>query len=154
MLSRVADAIYWMGRYLERAENIARFLDVNWHLSLDLPTSQQTPWAALVAVSGDREAFADRYADESKENVMHFLTFDETYPNSIRCCLSKARENARTVREMIPIEMWEQVNTFHHFLAAQLLYEAAIRDNPNALCEEIKRTEPDARRIGRRGDGS
>ena len=139
MLSRVADAIYWMGRSLERAENTARFLDVNWHLALDLPNPEQNPWVALVAVTGDRAAFAERYADESRDNVIRFLTFDEDYPNSIQSCLSRARENARTVREMIPIEMWEQINTFYHWVVDQSQEEAVVRDNPNIFCEEVKR---------------
>ena len=139
MLSRVAAAIYWMGRYLERAENISRFLDVNWHLSLDLPNSPQNLWAALVAVTGDLEGFTERYTEESKHNVIHFLTFDEAYPNSIYSCLTRARENARTVREMIPIEMWEQINMFHHWVAGQAQEEGIARDNPHTFCEEVKR---------------
>lgn len=139
MLSRVADAIYWMSRYLERAENIARFLDVNWNLALDLPTSQQNPWGALVAVTGDQALFAERYADPSKENVIHFLTFDEEYPNSVRSCLSRARENAKMVREMIPIEMWEQINTFFHLVFLQSQEEDSVQDNLYSFCEEIKR---------------
>lgn len=139
MLSRVADAIYWMGRYLERAENIARFLDVNWHLALDLPHAQHNPWAALVAVTGDGAVFAERYSGESKENVIHFLTFDEACPNSILSCLSRARENARTVREMIPIEMWEQINTFYHWVATCAQDQGPVEDSPNTLCEEVKR---------------
>ena len=139
LLSRVAEAIYWMARYLERAENTARFIDVNWHLSLDLPNSAQNPWAALVAVTGDRERFAERYSDESKENVIHFLMFDEDYPNSIRSCLSQTRENARTVREMIPIEVWEEVNIFYHWMVEQSKQEVGVRESPNLLCEKVKR---------------
>ncbi len=138
MLSRVAEAIYWMGRYLERADNIARFLDVNWHLSLDMPISDQNPWAALVAVTGDRDLFLEQYGEESRENVIRFLTFDENYPNSTRSCLSCARENARTVREMIPIEMWEQINMFYHWVVEMSEVEAVVRDNPNAMCEEVR----------------
>jgi uncharacterized alpha-E superfamily protein len=138
MLSRVAEAIYWMGRYLERAENTARFLNVNWHLSLDLPSSPQDPWAALVAITGDQGLFDGKYTQATKENVIAFLTFDEAYPNSIRCCLASARENARTVREMIPIEMWEQINTFYHWVIDPSCDVTAVLDNPNALCEQVK----------------
>ena len=83
MLSRVADAIYWMGRYLERAENTARFLDVNWNLALDLPHSKLEPWEALVSVTGDRSVFTERYTDATKENIIQFLGFDADYPNSM-----------------------------------------------------------------------
>ena len=112
MLSRVADSLYWMSRYLERAENIARFLDVNWHLTLDLALMQQSHWSALVAVSGDRDLYRELYEDDSKDNVIRFLTFDKNYRNSIYSCLYSARENARAVRDLIPLEMWEFINVF------------------------------------------
>jgi len=112
MLSRVADAIYWMNRYVERAENIARFVDVNLALEIDLPEAHgQSHWLALVQAAGDEEAFAARYgAVPTRENVMRFLTFDRESPNSLLSVLSSARNNARTVREVISSEMWEQVN--------------------------------------------
>jgi uncharacterized alpha-E superfamily protein len=109
MLSRVADAIYWMSRYVERAENVARFVDVNLHLALDFPEGG-AQWAPLVATTGDSDMFAKRYGDASRDNVLHFLTFDRESPNSIISCLALARENARSVREIISSEMWEQVN--------------------------------------------
>ncbi|MFO0675882.1 MAG: alpha-E domain-containing protein [Polyangiaceae bacterium] len=109
MLSRVADAIYWMNRYVERAENVARFVDVNLHLALDFGDVDEQ-WGPLVATTADEESFAARYDGMSKDNVLRFLTFDRENPNSILACLAKARENARTVREVISSEMWEQVN--------------------------------------------
>ena len=109
MLSRVASSIYWMSRYMERAENVARFVDVNLNLALDFPESAPQ-WAPLVATTGDTELFAERYGDASRENVLSFLTFDQEAPNSIVSCLAQARENARSVREVISSEMWEQVN--------------------------------------------
>ena len=109
MLSRVANAIYWMSRYVERAENVARFVDVNLNLALDFP--EATPqWAPLVATTGDGELFEKRYGEVSRQNVLSFLTFDLEAPNSIISCLARARENARSVREVISSEMWEQVN--------------------------------------------
>jgi uncharacterized alpha-E superfamily protein len=109
MLSRVADAIYWMSRYVERAENVARFVDVNLHLALDFPEGG-AQWEPLVATTGDSEMFAKRYGEASRDNVLQFLTFDRESPNSIISCLALARENARSVREIISSEMWEQVN--------------------------------------------
>ncbi len=109
MLSRVADAIYWMNRYVERAENVARFVDVNLHLALDFPEGG-AQWAPIVATTGDSELFAERYGEASRENVLRFLTFDRESPNSIISCLARARENARSVREIISSEMWEQIN--------------------------------------------
>ncbi len=110
MLSRVADAIYWMNRYVERAESVARFVDVNLHLSLDLPHGTSADWAPIVATTGDDAMFRARYEVLSRTNVMRFLTFDREYPNSILSSLRAARENARSVREVISSEMWEQLN--------------------------------------------
>ena len=113
MLSRVAESIYWLSRYIERAENVARFIEVNMRLVLDLPISQAQQWEPLVITSGDDEDFKKRYDAATQDNVIHFLTFDLENPNSILSCLSHARENARTVREIISQEMWEQVNWFY-----------------------------------------
>jgi uncharacterized alpha-E superfamily protein len=113
MLSRVADSLYWMSRYIERAENVARFIDVNLHMMLDLPVGATEQWAPLVITTGDDVPFAERYGGATRENVIQFLTFDRDNPNSITSCLRAARENARSVREIISSEMWEQVNTFY-----------------------------------------
>ncbi len=114
MLSRVADSIYWLNRYVERAENVARFVDVNLNLLLDIPASglaQQ--WEPLVVTTGDQALFRERYGEASAEKVLQFLTFDPDYANSILSCVRAARENARAIREVISSEMWEQINTFY-----------------------------------------
>lgn len=114
MLSRVADSIYWMNRYVERAENVARFVEVNLNLLLDTSVAGMTQqWEPLVTTTGDRDLFQERYGDASPENVLKFLTFDSEYPSSILSCVKSARENARAVRETISSEMWEQVNSFY-----------------------------------------
>jgi len=113
MLSRVANSIYWMSRYVERAENVARYVDVNLNLMLDTPTADQQ-WQPLVNITGDHVDFAKRYGPvATHENVLQFLTFDRENPNSIISCLRVARENARSVREIISSEMWLQINTFY-----------------------------------------
>lgn len=109
MLSRVADAIYWLNRYVERAENVARFVEVNLNLLLDTPTVTHH-WAPLITTTGDSKLFHERYGEATSENVLQFLTFDQSYPNSIVSCLKGARENAHAVRSSISSEMWEQVN--------------------------------------------
>ena len=110
MLSRVADSVYWMNRYVERAENVARFVDVNLNLLLDMPDGADQQWAPLVATTGDDAWFREKYGAPTREHVLHFLTFDAEYGSSILSCLRAARENARSVREIISSEMWEQVN--------------------------------------------
>ena len=113
MLSRVANSIYWLNRYIERAENVARFVDVNINLMLDLPAKITQQWQPLVLITGDVELFKARYGEANAENVIQFLTFDRDYPNSIISCLQIARENARSIREIISSEMWEEVNSFY-----------------------------------------
>ncbi|MFN5855580.1 MAG: alpha-E domain-containing protein [Pseudanabaenaceae cyanobacterium] len=113
MLSRVADSVYWLNRYIERAENVARFVDVNLQLALDLPSGLPQQWQPLVMTTGDNQYFYDKYNQATTENVIFFLCFDKEYPNSIRSCVRSARENARSIREIISSELWEQVNDFY-----------------------------------------
>lgn len=113
MLSRVADSIYWMSRYVERAENVARFIDVNLKLALDTPDAISQQWEPLVNISGDEEAFKKRFGEATAENVLRFLAFDSENPNSIISCLRSARWNARSVREVISQEMWLELNKFY-----------------------------------------
>src|SRR4051812_37823373 len=105
MLSRVAECLYWMSRYVERAENIARFVDVNLQLMLDVPLQQATElkknWFPIVACLGEEKSFRKRKLPSDSERVAEFLIFDRENSNSILSCLSAARENARTVREQI-----------------------------------------------------
>jgi uncharacterized alpha-E superfamily protein len=116
MLSRVAESIYWMSRYVERAENLARFIDVTFNVILDLPRATAQQWEPLVRTTGDEEYFEEHYGEPTEEAVVEFLAFDRGYPNSIISSLSLARENARTVREAISSEAWEQLNEFYHFV--------------------------------------
>jgi len=110
MLSRVAESVYWMNRYIERAESAARVIDVSFQLMLD-GGEELAQWGPLVATSGSEEQFKEAYGEEvSRENVIQFLAFDEKNPSSILSCLSYPRENARSIREIISSEMWEQVN--------------------------------------------
>ncbi len=113
MLSRVANALYWMNRYIERAENHARFIEVNLNLTLDLPKGITEQWEPLVATTGDHDMFARRFGQATRNNVVDFLISDSANPNSILSCVLAARENARSVREAISTEMWEQVNRFY-----------------------------------------
>ena len=137
MLSRVADSIYWMNRYIERAENVARVTDVNLQLMLDLPVGTPEQWEPLVHSTGDYSIFKERYGEGTKENVVAFLTFDASNPNSIFSCLRAARENARSVRENITSEMWEQVNKFYLMVRSAASDESAM-GSPHDFFSEIK----------------
>jgi len=137
MLSRVADSIYWLNRYIERAENVARFIDVNLQLMLDLPAGTREQWAPLVDTTGDRVLFQERYGTTTRENVVSFLTFDLDNPNSIYACLRAARENARSVREIISSEMWEQVNTFY-LMVCDAVAQGRVLAESHAFFTEVK----------------
>ena len=107
MLSRVADSLYWINRYLERAENISRFLEVSEAMALDCPPGSAEPWLPLVEVTGDRHHFDTAYP--TPKQVVRFLLLDRSNPNSIVSCIAMARENARQIRDVITTEMWEQI---------------------------------------------
>ena len=138
MLSRTAASVYWMTRYIERAENVARFLDVNQQLTADPPPGFVEQWEPLVSISGDREAFYQRYDRPSRDNVIHFFTFDAGNPNSILSCFRSARENARTVREIISSEMWEQINRSYLMLNDAVRREQTMLDSPWHFFREVK----------------
>jgi uncharacterized alpha-E superfamily protein len=102
-----------MSRYVERAENVARFIDVNTWLSLDLPEEYEEQWSPLISTTGDDVLFKQYYTSFSRNDVVQFLAFDTRNPNSILSTVSAARENARVARQYITLEMWEQINRFY-----------------------------------------
>jgi uncharacterized alpha-E superfamily protein len=112
MLSRTADHLFWMSRYIERAENLARLLDVTWQMSL-VPQSEEAAnqsWNAIIALNSLEEAFAKKYATVNGENVLKFMVSDPDNFSSIHSCLRLARENAHAVRGTLTTEMWETLN--------------------------------------------
>lgn len=131
MLSRVANSIYWMSRYVERVENLARFVDVTLNFILDQPQGAAEPWRPLVYATGDEKWFAEHYDAATQDNVIEFLTFDPRYPGSIVSSLQWARENARGIREAISSEMWEQLNSFYY----RVMEESLHRRFPGGLME-------------------
>lgn len=113
MLSRVAENLYWMARYIERAENTARMVSVNGHLQLDMPARAKTGWDPLIKITGSANLFPRLYRTPSEKNVVAFLVSDDRNPGSIVSTLRAARENARTMRDMLPREAWEQISGLH-----------------------------------------
>ena len=119
MLSRVANSIYWMARYIERAENTARFVDVAEQMTLgrgDGVDRASAEWSPLISAIADDETFAEAYGEVTPEKVARFLLLDPENPNSVLSCVSAARENARTVREVTSSEMWNEINRLYHRL--------------------------------------
>jgi uncharacterized alpha-E superfamily protein len=110
MLSRVAEHIYWFARYLERAENSARLVNVNANLLLDLPVEYRPGWLPLIDITGSRQLFDDREQRAEERDVVHFLIAELDNPGSILASLRFARENARTLRDVLPNEVWEHLN--------------------------------------------
>jgi uncharacterized alpha-E superfamily protein len=107
MLSRVAESLYWMSRYIERAENIARFVSVNANLQLDLPRGVAPDWKPLIDVTGANPAFERRYQSYGERQVVRFLLGDPESPSSVHGCIVSARESCRTVRDILPREAWQ-----------------------------------------------
>jgi uncharacterized alpha-E superfamily protein len=114
MLSRVADNLYWLARYLERAENLARLVDVNANLMLDLPPDLAPGWQPLITITGAESTYAELGRDTSERSVVRFMIADEKNRGSMVATLASAREIARTIRDILPREVWEHVN--QHFL--------------------------------------
>jgi len=118
MLSRTADNLYWLSRYVERAENTARIIGTAQRLSA-LPLHygrSSNEWESAVASTGSLENFYELYDVADRSNVIEFLAFSEENPSSIRSCFAIARSNARSVRTALTIEMWEIINDAWHEL--------------------------------------
>ena len=112
MLARAADNLYWMARYIERAENMARILDVSYRMSL-LPVGaagQRTLWEPALIIAGAEEPFAAKGLQVTARSVMEHLALDRDFPSSIYSCMAAARENARAMRVQVTTEMWESMN--------------------------------------------
>ena len=120
MLSRVADSLFWMGRYIERADNMARLLDVNLEILLDFAHIDDAKikehWDPILRSVGRLEQFEELYTDANSATVTEFLTFNRKNPESIVSCLFSARENARMIRDQISAELWEALNEMYLFL--------------------------------------
>lgn len=116
MLSRLADNLYWFGRYLQRAENTARLVNINTILSMDLPRRVQLGWEPLIDLVGARDEFTNLYEVNGEENVVRFLSADGRNPGSILSSLHGAREALRTTRDFMPGDVWERVNDLFFYV--------------------------------------
>lgn len=119
MLSRHADALFWLARYVERAEQLARLLDVTYHGYLEdtaLQPSADAQWTPVLTIVDEVEKFHQTVAEFTTDSVVQYLTFGDQCDTSILKCLDLARQNARSVRELISSEMWEELNMFYLFL--------------------------------------
>jgi uncharacterized alpha-E superfamily protein len=137
MLARIAHELYWIGRQLSRAEHTARMLDGIFHADLqgrpDAPAGVQLSWDALLAIMGSETG--DEPA--SRDEVVRLLTLDPTYPASVLCCVTAAREGSRTARDVFSAEMWEAINTFHLGMLRRDI-SAALRSGPYSVYAYVK----------------
>ena len=139
MLSRTADHLFWMARYMERAENTARMLDVNYQMSMlpQTPEEAEQGWRAVLGISELTESFAAHYPTVAGKHVMDFMVRDADNPSSIVSCLAAARENARAVRGTLTTEVWETQNqTWLEF--NRMLAQIDFHRDPSALFEWVK----------------
>jgi len=120
MLSRSAERLYWLARYLERTENTARLISVTMNLIYDLPYGTEVGWHTLLTICNVDEAFNERFKTVTEQNVSRFLLADPKNPSSLLSSLSYARENIRTSRELMPDEAWEQVNKMYLYATNNL----------------------------------
>jgi uncharacterized alpha-E superfamily protein len=141
MLSRVANSLYWMSRYIERAENLARILDVNLQLLLDLRSSDDSSlrdnWLPIVQATGDEELFERLHGRATTATVAEFMVFQESNPNSIVSSVCQARENARMVRDQITVEIWEELNRLYLFVISPQARQVWA-DGPTEFFNQIK----------------
>lgn len=141
MLSRVAENLYWLARYVERAEDTARIVTVNANLLLDLPKGVAPGWRPLVDITGANALFEEHYKDYGERQVVRFLLGDERHAGSIVTALAAARENCRTIRDIVPREFWEQINGLHLFASGELQKGLAKTGRHAYLRELVQRCQ-------------
>ncbi len=139
MLSRVAERLYWMARYLERAENTARLLNVYSQTILDLPHGVAPAWDTLLWITASSDVYGERYQNINERNVIKFLMADLENPGSVMSSVRFARENARTSREILPHEAWELINELYVDLKANAQNSLARRTRYQLL-QRVSRT--------------
>ncbi len=141
MLSRAAERIYWAGRYLERAENMARIVQQYSQLLLDLPEETGVDWPDLVAIFGARQAFAASGAERSEAAILDFLLADANSGSSLAYSIRMARDNIRNSRDLLPQESWENVNELYQYSRSALANAAATENRFEILADCIGRCQ-------------
>ncbi|NND53499.1 MAG: alpha-E domain-containing protein [Gammaproteobacteria bacterium] len=139
MLSRVANRTYWLARYLERAENTARLINVYSALLLDLPKSAEIGWDIVLEISGSREDFDATAMTVDEKSILRFMLEEEGNPNALLSVLNHARENARTSRDIVPTEAWRAVNELCLYAREQLPKAKRARQRSQIMNEIISR---------------
>jgi uncharacterized alpha-E superfamily protein len=136
MLCREADACYWIGRYVERAEATARMVDIQYHFALESGRGA-LPWSPLLTVTDGADDFDRRWKEQSDRNALYFFAFDEQNPDSIVRAWGSARENARTIRDQLASELYEALNIFYLHLKTWNI-DRLQTESPGAFFQEVK----------------
>lgn len=140
MLNRIAEGLFWVGRYTERTENHARLIDVNYHMRYELAfrkVDESKVWEGLLETVGDLTSFQERGTEANERTALHFLTFAPNNDNSIYSCLRQARTNVRAVRERIPSQSWDILNSFYLWLKDQNVIQI-MEQGPHNFYQNIK----------------
>ncbi|MEE4297028.1 MAG: alpha-E domain-containing protein [Wenzhouxiangella sp.] len=141
MLSRVAENLYWYGRYLERAEDVGRMINVNGHLMLDLPRQMSPGWLPLVRISGSQALFEELNDSQDERQVVRFLLAEPRHAGSVLSCLAQARENLFAARDLVPREVWEQTNDLYLLAKDQLSGVLSKRRRQEFINDMIRRCQ-------------
>lgn len=141
LLSRVAERLYWMARYLERAEDTARLLRSHSHLIMDIPEGSEPGWDVLLRSLNAEQDFAEKYRAANETNVLRFIMADSENPGSIANSIRAARENVRTTRDVLPAEVWEHVNELYLFTQEYADSSVGRRNRQRFLEQEIGRCQ-------------
>lgn len=138
MLSRHADAAFWTGRYIERAEATARMIDVHYHFGLEESSQADgMRWSSILAISGQEESFEARCGEPTEQSILEFFAFDAENPSSVFSCIRSARENARSIRDQISSEMWECVNR-QYLEVREWDVARVLRNSPFTFFQKVK----------------
>ncbi len=137
MLARAAEKLYWMARNLERAENTARLINSTTHVLLDLPLGASFGWTNLLEIVGLDDLFHQHYSQADEEAIMRFLIEDARNPGSILSCVQYARENTRTLREILPAEIWERTNGMYLYIKENATIACRSRRNRYMVLDNI-----------------
>ncbi|MEK8129143.1 alpha-E domain-containing protein [Paenibacillus filicis] len=138
MLNRNAEALFWVGRYMERAENHARLIDVHYHIQHEGDFDhEEHKWARLVDAFGARGDYTQQFEAFTQKDVLSFITLDRGYGNSLFCCISQGRSNLRTLREKLPSELWDVLNGFYLWLGDKKV-DDIIAESPHLFFKQVK----------------
>ena len=138
VLNRNAEALFWVGRYMERAENHARLIDVHYHIQQERDFDREDhKWFRLIDAFGARAEYGQQFEAFTQKDVLSFMTLDRGYANSLFACVSQARGNLRSLREKLPSEMWEVLNGFYLWLGEKQV-DDILQEGPHLFYKMIK----------------